>query len=100
MKKIDKIYTKNLTQTWMHVVVNVRGIELKDAVGIMNKSLNSRHKLSRIKEWSDVSLSRRGTRTPREVRIYMSKYVIKYVMYCCNIPETKVNTNRLIKMLH
>jgi len=97
-----KMKAKSLVQSWLEVELNINGRTLSEALFDMNKSLGSAHTHSRVREWAE-NRNGRGKRLPREVRIYMAKVVMPYVLKSAGVSSLakidKRTINRLVEQL-
>jgi hypothetical protein len=74
-----KMKAKTVVQSWLEVELVFNGKTLADALRDLNKHLNSAHTHSRVREWEE-NRNGRGARLPREIRLYMSKVVMRHVL--------------------
>lgn len=101
-KKTNKlIKAKTLVQTWLEVELNSNNRTLGEALELLNKKMDSSHTHSRVNEWKE-NRNGRGERLPRELRVHMSKIVIKDVLQNAGIDTTKLSKavlNRIAEQL-
>lgn len=77
--KTKKLKSKSLVQSWLEVELNVNNKSLTEALEALNSKMQSSHTHSRVNEWKE-NRNGRGERLPRELRVHMSKLVIKDVL--------------------
>lgn len=89
---------KNLVQSWLEVELDINGKNLTEALDKLNKKMNSSHTHSRVNEWKE-NRNERGTRLPRELRVYMAKIVVKQVLEAAGLNTSKLNSRVLNKIV-
>ena len=89
---------ENLVQSWLVEMMHKRGITMADALREMNKTLNSAHTHSRVREWEE-NRNGRGSRLPREIRIFMGQKSIRSILESAGIDTTKISSRALNKIV-
>ena len=89
--------SKSLVQSWLEVELNINGKTLTQALDSLNRHMDSSHTHSRVNEWKE-NRNGRGERLPRELRMHMSKLVIKDVLSNAGINTDKISKKVLNKV--
>ena len=85
---------KTLVQVWLEVELIQNNKSLADALRALNKKLGTAYRHSRMREWEQIR-DGRGSRLPREVRVYMAKIVASTVLESAGINTKKVSSIKL-----
>lgn len=95
--KSKALKAKTLVQSWLEVELNINGKTLSQALDALNTKMQSSHTHSRVNEWKE-NRNGRGERLPRELRVHMSKLVIKDVLSNAGLDVSKVSKTVLAKI--
>lgn len=97
-----KIKTKNLIETWSEVEQNINQRSFGKALDSLNKKMKTSYTTSRVNEWKE-NRNGRGERLPRELRVHLSKVVLKNVLSNAGLDTSKLtqkNLNRIVEQLN
>lgn len=92
--KAKGLKSKTLVQSWLEVELNINNKTLSQALESLNSKMNSSHTHSRVNEWKE-NRNGRGERLPRELRVHMSKVVIKEVLANAGVDVSKISNKTL-----
>ena len=88
---------KTLVQVWLEVELVQNEKSLAEALRALNKKLGSAHTHSRVREWEETR-GGRGSRLPREVRVYMAKIVSRSILESAGLNTKKVPLRKLYQV--
>lgn len=89
---------KNLVQSWLEVELNQNGKNLTQALEALNNKMESSHTHSRVSEWKE-NRNERGTRLPRDLRVYMGKLAVKSILAAAGVDTSKLSKKVLNKIV-
>jgi hypothetical protein len=92
--KAKGLKSKSLVQSWLEVELNINHKTLAQALESLNTKMDSSHTHSRVNEWKE-NRNGRGERLPRDLRIHMSKIVIKEVLTNAGLDVSKISNKVL-----
>lgn len=87
-----KLKAKTLVQTWLEV--ELKKSPLSKILDTLNKKMKSAHTHSRVNEWKE-NRNGRGERLPRDLRVHLSKLVVKDVLINAGLDVSKLNKKAL-----